>query len=102
MTKILVLYYSSYGHVEAMAEAIADGARTAGAQVDIRRVPEIVPDALARSSGFKLDQAASVARIDDLAEYDAIIVGVGTRFGRMASQMASFSTRQGASGQVAH
>ncbi|MDE2487508.1 MAG: NAD(P)H:quinone oxidoreductase [Alphaproteobacteria bacterium] len=96
MSKVLVLYYSSYGHVEKMAQAEADGARSIpGTQVDIKRVPELVPDDLARSSGYKLDQAAPVARIDDLAAYDAIIVGCGTRFGRMASQMASFLDQAG-------
>ena len=90
MTKVLVLYYSSYGHIEQMAEAVAEGARSAGAEVDIRRVPELVPEEVARASHYKLDQAAPIARIADLEKYDAIIVGVGTRFGRMASQMANF------------
>lgn len=90
MAKVLVLYYSAYGHVEQMAEAVAEGAREAGAQVDIRRVPELVPEDVARKSGFKLDQAAPVAKVEELAGYDAIIVGTGTRFGRMSSQMASF------------
>lgn len=95
MAKVLVLYYSSYGHIEAMADAIAQGARSAGADVDIRRVPELVPDDVARASHFKLDQPAPVATISELAEYDAIIVGVGTRFGRIASQMASFLDQAG-------
>jgi NAD(P)H dehydrogenase (quinone) len=95
MSKVLVLYYSSYGHIEKMAEAVAEGARKAGAQVDIRRVPELVPDEIARRAQFKLDQAAPVARIEDLANYDAIIVGTGTRFGRMASQMANFLDQAG-------
>ena len=90
MAKVLVLYYSAYGHVEQMAEAVAEGARETGAQVDIRRVPELVPEDVARKSGFKLDQAAPVAKVEELAGYDAIIVGTGTRFGRMSSQMASF------------
>ena len=90
MTKVLVLYYSSYGHIEKMAEAVAAGAREAGAQVDIKRVPETVPEAVAKASHFKLDQKAPVAKVEDLADYDAVIVGTGTRFGRMSSQMASF------------
>lgn len=90
MAKVLVLYYSAYGHIEQMAEAVAEGARETGAQVDIRRVPELVPEDVARKSGFKLDQAAPVAKVEELAGYDAIIVGTGTRFGRMSSQMASF------------
>lgn len=90
MAKVLVLYYSSYGHIEKMAEAVAEGAREAGATVDIRRVPELVPAEVAKSSHFKLDQAAPVARVDELPNYDAIIVGTGTRFGRMSSQMANF------------
>jgi NAD(P)H dehydrogenase (quinone) len=96
MTKILVLYHSTYGHIEAMANAEAEGARSiSGAQVDIRRVPELVPEEVARKSGYKLDQPAPVATIDDLVAYDAIIVGCGTRFGRMASQMASFLDQAG-------
>lgn len=95
MTKVLVLYYSSYGHIETMAEAVAAGAREAGAQVDIKRVPETVPEAVARASHFKLDQKAPIARVEDLAEYDAVIVGTGTRFGRMSSQMASFLDQAG-------
>jgi NAD(P)H dehydrogenase (quinone) len=95
MSRILVLYYSAYGHVETLAEAIAEGARGTGAQVDIKRVPELVPDEVARSSGYKLDQAAPIARVDELAGYDAIIVGVGTRYGRMASQMANFLDQTG-------
>jgi NAD(P)H dehydrogenase (quinone) len=95
MSRVLVLYYSSYGHTERMAEAVAEGAREAGAQVDIRRVPELVPEDVARSSGYKLDQAAPVAKVDELPGYDAIIVGVGTRYGRMASQMANFLDQTG-------
>src|ERR1700738_1684969 len=90
MAKVLVLYYSAYGHIEAMANAVAEGAREAGAEVDIKRVPELVPEELARKSHFKLDQAAPVAKVEDLANYDATIVGAGTRFGRMSSQMANF------------
>ncbi len=95
MPKVLVLYYSSYGHIETMAGAVAEGARQAGAEVDIRRVPELVPDEVARSSHFKLDQQAPVAEPDSLVEYDAIIVGTGTRYGRMSSQMANFFDRTG-------
>ena len=95
MTKILVLYYSAYGHIETMANAVAEGAREAGATVDIKRVPELVPVDVAKASHYKMDQAAPVATIDDLANYDAIIVGTGTRFGRMASQMANFLDQAG-------
>jgi len=95
MAKVLVLYYSSYGHIEQMAEAVARGARAAGAEVDIKRVPETAPEDVARAAHFKLDQAAPVASIDELANYDAIIVGTGTRFGRMSSQLASFLDQAG-------
>jgi NAD(P)H dehydrogenase (quinone) len=95
MTKVLVLYYSAYGHIEKMAEAVAEGAREAGAAVDIKRVPELVPDAVAKASYYKLDQTAPVATIDELANYDAIVVGTGTRFGRMSSQMANFLDQAG-------
>lgn len=95
MTKVLVLYYSSYGHIEKMAEAVAEGARSVGARVDIKRVPETVPEAIARSAHFKLDQAAPIATVADLENYDAIIVGTGTRFGRMSSQMAAFLDQAG-------
>src|SRR5580700_6786196 len=81
MTKVLVLYYSAYGHIEAMANAVAEGAREAGATVDIKRVPELVPVEVAKASYYKVDQAAPIAEINDLANYDAIIVGTGTRFG---------------------
>jgi NAD(P)H dehydrogenase (quinone) len=95
MAKVLVLYYSTYGHIEKMAQAVAEGARNAGAQADIKRVPETVPDDVARSAHFKLDQAAPIATIADLEHYDAIIVGTGTRFGRISSQMASFLDQAG-------
>ena len=95
MPKVLVLYYSAYGHIEQMAEAVAEGARSAGATVDIKRVPELVPEEIAKNAHYKLDQKAPVAKIDDLAEYDAIVIGVGTRFGRMASQMANFLDQAG-------
>ena len=95
MPKVLVLYYSAYGHIETMAQAVAEGAREAGAEVDIKRVPELVPEDIAKKSYFKLDQAAPVAKIEDLANYDAIVVGTGTRFGRMASQMGNFLDQAG-------
>ena len=95
MPKVLVLYYSAYGHIEAMAEAVAEGAREAGAEVDIKRVPELVPEEVAKNAHYKLDQKAPIAKIEDLGNYDAIIVGVGTRFGRMASQMANFLDQAG-------
>ena len=95
MAKALVLYYSAYGHIETMAHAVAEGARSAGAQVDIKRVPELVPEEIARKSYYKVDQAAPVASVEDLANYDAIIIGVGTRFGRIASQMANFLDQAG-------
>lgn len=94
--KVLVLYHSSYGHVETMAQAVAEGARAAGAEVDLRRVPETVPDETAKKAHFKLDQAAPVAKVDELANYDAIIVGAPTRYGRMSSQMAAFLDQTGA------
>jgi NAD(P)H dehydrogenase (quinone) len=93
--KVLVLYYSAYGHIEKMAQAVAEGAREAGATVDIKRVPELVPADVAKASHYKLDQPAPVAAITDLADYDAIIVGTGTRFGRIASQMANFLDQAG-------
>ena len=95
MPKVLVLYYSAYGHIEAMANAVAEGAREAGATVDIKRVPELVPADVAKASYYKLDQVAPIAKVEELANYDAIIVGTGTRFGRMASQMANFLDQAG-------
>jgi NAD(P)H dehydrogenase (quinone) len=85
----------SYGHIEAMAAVVAKGAREAGAQVDIKRVPELVPDEVARNSHYKVAQAAPVAKVDDLAAYDAIIIGAGTRFGRLSSQMTNFLDQVG-------
>ena len=91
MTKVLVLYYSSYGHIEQMADAVAEGARAGGAEVDIRRVAETAPAEVAAAAHFKTDSAhALIEGPDKLAEYDAIVVGAPTRFGRMPSQMASF------------
>ena len=95
MAKVLVLYYSAWGHIETMAHAEAEGAREAGAHVDIKRVPELVPEDVARKSHFKLDQAAPIAHIEELANYDAVIVGTGTRFGRLSSQMANFLDQAG-------
>ncbi|HEY4372816.1 MAG TPA: NAD(P)H:quinone oxidoreductase [Burkholderiales bacterium] len=95
MSKVLVLYYSSYGHIETMAGAVAEGARAAGATVDIKRVPETAPADIARAFHFKTEQAAPIAQIDDLANYDAIIIGAPTRFGRMPAQMAAFLDQAG-------
>ena len=95
MAKVLVLYYSSYGHIETMANAVAEGARSAGATVDIKRVPETAPAEVAKAAHFKIDQTAPLATIEDLANYDAVIIGTPTRFGRMASQMASFLDQAG-------
>jgi NAD(P)H dehydrogenase (quinone) len=95
MAKVLVLYYSSYGHIETMAYAVAEGAKSAGADVTVKRVPELVPEDVAKGAHFKLDQAAPVATAEELAEYDAIIVGAGTRFGSVASQMRNFWDQTG-------
>ena len=95
MTKVLVLYYSSYGHMEQMANAAAEGAREAGAEAVVKRVPELVPEEVARKSGFKLDQPAPVATVNELPDYDAIILGVPTRYGRMSSQMTNFLDQTG-------
>jgi NAD(P)H dehydrogenase (quinone) len=95
VSKVLVLYYSSYGHIEAMANAAAEGARQTGAHVDIKRVPELVPEEITRKSHYKLDQPAPVATVQDLVAYDAIIIGAGTRFGRLSSQMANFLDQAG-------
>ncbi len=96
MARVLVLYYSTYGHVEALAGAVAEGAQAGGAHADIRRVPETVPEAVARQAHFKLDQAAPLAWIADLPNYDAIVIGAPTRFARLGSQMASFLEQAGA------
>jgi NAD(P)H dehydrogenase (quinone) len=90
MTKVLVLYYSSYGHIETLAQAVAEGARQAGALAEVKRVPELVPGHVAEKAGYKLDQSASVASVSELPEYDAIVIGTPTRFGNMASQMKNF------------
>jgi len=95
MTKVLVLYHSAYGHIEAMAAAVAEGVREAGAEAIVKRVPETVPEEVAKAAHYKLDQAAPVAVIAELADYDAIIIGAGTRFGRLNSQMAAFLDQAG-------
>jgi NAD(P)H dehydrogenase (quinone) len=95
MAKVLVLYYSSYGHIETMAQAVAEGARSAGAEVAVKRVPELVPEATAKASHFKLEQAAPIATVEELPDYDAIIIGVPTRFGNMAAQMKNFLDQTG-------
>jgi len=96
MARVLVLYYSSYGHIEKMAEAVAAGAREAGATVDVKRVPETAPEDVVRDAHFKTDQAAPIARPEQLENYDAIIIGTGTRYGRMTSQMSAFLDQTGA------
>ncbi len=96
MTKILVLYYSTYGHLEIMANAVAEGARgVSGTTVDVKRVPELVPADVAKASHFKLDQKAPIAAVDELPNYDAIIFGAPTRFGVAASQMRNFLDQTG-------
>lgn len=93
--RVLVLYYSSYGHIETLASEIVQGARDAGAHVDLRRVPELVPEDVAKQNGFKTEQEAPVAQPSDLADYDAIVVGGPTRFGRLPSQLANFFDQTG-------
>lgn len=95
MTQVLVLYYSSYGHIETMAAAVAAGARAGGAEVVVKRVPELVPADVAERSGMKTAQAAPVASVEELASYDAIIFGTPTRFGNMAAQMRNFLDQTG-------
>jgi NAD(P)H dehydrogenase (quinone) len=95
MAKILVLYYSSYGHVERMAEEVAAGVRDAGGEGIVKRVPETVPDDVARKTGFKLGQTAPVATVEELAQYDGVIFGTPTRFGNMAGQMKNFLDQAG-------
>jgi len=96
MTKVLVLYYSSYGHVETMAGAVAEGAREVeGVEVTVKRVPELMPEDVAKNAGVKLDQAAPIAQPNELADYDAIIFGTPTRFGNMAAQMRNFLDQTG-------
>ncbi|CAN7403817.1 NAD(P)H:quinone oxidoreductase [Massilia sp. LjRoot122] len=95
MAKVLVLYYSTYGHIETMAQAVAEGARAAGATVDVKRVPETVPEEIARNAHFKLQQDAPIATVNELPDYDAIIIGAPTRYGRMPGQMAAFLDQTG-------
>jgi NAD(P)H dehydrogenase (quinone) len=95
MAKVLVLYYSSFGHMEQMAKAAAEGAREAGAEVSIKRVPELVPLEVAKASHYKLDQQAEVATPAELESYDAIIIGSATRYGAIASQMKNFLDQTG-------
>lgn len=95
MTRVLILYYSSYGHVETMAGAVAEGVTAAGAEAVVKRVPETAPAETAAAAHFKTDQAAPVCTVDELADYDAIIFGVPTRYGRMPSQMAAFLDQTG-------
>jgi NAD(P)H dehydrogenase (quinone) len=95
MAKVLVLYYSTYGHIEQMANAVAEGARAAGATVDVKRVPETVPEEIAKNAHFKLQQDAPIATVNELPDYDAIIIGAPTRYGRMPSQMAAFLDQTG-------
>ncbi|HEU6456621.1 MAG TPA: NAD(P)H:quinone oxidoreductase [Roseateles sp.] len=93
--RVLVLYYSSYGHVEALARAVHEGAEDAGAEAQLKRVPELVPPQVAEQAGYKLAQPAPVARVEEMAEYDAIIFGTPTRFGTMAAQMKNFIDQAG-------
>jgi NAD(P)H dehydrogenase (quinone) len=96
VAKVLVLYYSSYGHIEAMADAVAEGAASVGGcEVAVKRVPELVPADVAAASGIKIDQAAPIATVEELADYDAIIFGTPTRFGNMAAQMRNFLDQTG-------
>jgi NAD(P)H dehydrogenase (quinone) len=96
MTKVLILYYSTYGHIETMAYAVAEGVREAGAEAVVKRVPETVPSDIAEKAHFKLDQPAPVAQVEELADYDAVVLGVPTRYGRMATQMTAFWDGAGA------
>ena len=95
MAKVLVLYYSSYGHIERMAQVEAQGARSAGAEVHMKRVPELVPHKVALAANYKVEQVAPVAQIEDLVNYDGIIFGTPTRFGNMAAQMKNFIDQAG-------
>ena len=95
MAKVLVLYYSAYGHIETMAYAVAEGAKSAGADVTVKRVPELVSAEVAKASHYKTDQKAEIATVDELSQYDAIIVGAGTRYGTVASQMRNYWDQTG-------
>lgn len=96
MTKVLVLYYSAWGHMEQMAYAAAEGAKAGGAKVDVKRVPELVPEETAKAMHYKLDQKAPIAKPEELADYDAIIFATGTRYGNMTAQMKNFLDQTGA------
>jgi NAD(P)H dehydrogenase (quinone) len=96
MAKVLVLYYSSWGHIEQMAYAVAEGVREAGAEVVVKRVPELVPEVVAKSAHYKLDQKAPIATVEELPQYDAIIFGTPTRYGNMTAQMKNFLDQTGA------
>jgi NAD(P)H dehydrogenase (quinone) len=95
LAKILILYHSAFGHMEQMAMAASEGVAAAGGEAVVKRVPELVPDDIARKSGYKLDQAAPIATVAELADYDGIILGIPTRYGRMSSQMANFWDQAG-------
>lgn len=95
MAKVLVLYYSAWGHIEQMAYAVAEGVREAGAEVVVKRVPELVPEEVAKQAHYKLDQKAPIATVAELPEYDAIIFGTGTRYGNMTAQMKNFIDQTG-------
>ena len=95
MTKVLVLYYSAWGHMEQMAYAAAEGAKEAGAKVTVKRVPELVPEDVAKAQYYKMDQKAEIAKPEELAGYDAIIFGSGTRFGSMTAQLKNFMDQTG-------
>lgn len=96
MARVLVLYYSAYGHIETMAYAVAEGVQNGGAEVTVKRVPELVPEEVAKKSGYKLDQRAAIATVDELPSYDAIIFGSGTRYGVVTSQLRNFIDQTGA------
>jgi NAD(P)H dehydrogenase (quinone) len=96
LAKVLVLYYSAWGHMEQMAYAAAEGAKEGGAKVDVKRVPELVPEETQKAMHYKTDQKAPIAKVDDLTEYDAIIFGTGTRYGNMTAQMKNFIDQTGA------
>jgi NAD(P)H dehydrogenase (quinone) len=95
MARVLVLYYSAYGHIEQMAYAVAQGARSTGAEVEVKRVPELVPQDVAKKSGYKLDQKAAIATVAELPDYDAILFGTGTRFGNITAQLRNFMDQAG-------
>jgi NAD(P)H dehydrogenase (quinone) len=95
MAKVLVLYYSTWGHIEQMANAVAEGAREAGAEAVVKRVPELVPESVAQAAHYKLNQDAPIATVDELPEYDAIIIGTPTRYGNMTAQMKNFLDQTG-------